>query len=90
MFLFSTYLNLLKYLKLVAELMYLCLNKLATKVWKNSNFLNLKYGKILIVLIFIYTVCKTRRKSESSFSHSFLAIFPSLVMQQISSFFKQV
>ena len=51
---------------------------IASKVWKK------------IVLIFLYTLYKARRKSESSFSHSFLAIFPSLVMQQISSFFKQV
>ena len=33
---------------------------------------------------------KAGRKPESSFSHSFLAVFPSLVMQQISSFLKQV
>ena len=39
---------------------------------------------------FLYTLFKARRKLESSFSHSFLAVFPSLVMQQISSFCKQV
>ena len=44
-------------------------------VWKNNcpNF---------------YTLLKAPRKSESSFSHSFLAPFHFLVMQQISSFFK--
>ena len=34
----------------------------------------------------VYTLYKARRKSESSFSHSFLATFLSIVMQQISSF----
>ena len=33
---------------------------------------------------------KAGRKSESSFSHLLLAVFPLLIMQQISSFFKQV
>ena len=34
---------------------------------------------------------KAERESESSFPHSFLAVFPSLVMQRNSStFFKQV
>ena len=53
--------------------MYLCLNKLASKVWKKkcTNFL--------------YTMCKGGRKLELFF-HSFLVVFPSLVMQQISSF----
>ena len=50
---------------------------IVSKVWKK------------IVLIFLYTLSKARRKSESSFSHSCLAVFPSLAMQQISSFFKQ-
>ena len=57
--------------------MYLCLNKLAIQVWK-KNCPN-----------FLYTMYKAGKKSES-LSHSFLAIFPLLVMQQISSFFKQV
>ena len=62
-----------KYLQLVTQLMYLCLNRLASKVWKKNcpNFLNTMY--------------KAGRKSELSFSHSFLAVSPSLVMQQISS-----
>ena len=53
--------------------MYLCLNKLASKVWKKkcTNFL--------------YTMCKGGRKLELFF-HSFLAVFPLLLMQQISSF----
>ena len=53
--------------------MYLCLNKLASKVWKKkcTNFL--------------YTMCKGGRKLELFF-HSFLAIFPSLMMQPISLF----
>ena len=46
---------------------------IASKVWKK------------IVLIFLYTLYKAWRKSESWFSHSFLAVFPSLVMQWISS-----
>ena len=59
--------------------MHLCLNKLASKVWK-KNCPN-----------FLYTIYTAGRKSESSFSHSFLAVFPSLVMQRIfHSFFKQV
>ena len=33
---------------------------------------------------------KAGKKSKSSFFHSFLAVFPLLVMQQVSSFFKQV
>ena len=36
-------------------------------------------------LFFIYCI-KLERKSESSFSHSFLTVFSSLVMQWISSF----
>ena len=57
--------------------MYHCLKKLASKVWKKScpNF--------------FYTMYKAGRKSEL-FSHSSLAFFHLLVMQQISSFFKQV
>ena len=45
------------------QLMYLCFNKLASKVWKKNcpYFLNETY--------------KTGRKSESSFYHSFLAVF---------------
>ena len=43
--------------------MYLCLNKLASKVWK-KNCPN-----------FLYALYEDGRKSESSFSHSFLAIF---------------
>ena len=39
---------------------------------------------------FLYILYKAQRKSEPSISHIFLAIFPLLVMQQISSFFKQV
>ena len=35
---------------------------------------------------FLYTLYTARRKSESLFSYSFLAFFPSLVMQRISSF----
>ena len=46
----------------------------ASKVWKK------------VFLFFLYTLYKARRKLESSFSHSFLAVFPSLVMQRISSF----
>ena len=38
---------------------------------------------------FLYTIYKAGRKPES-FSHSLLVVFPLLVMQQISSFFKQV
>ena len=53
--------------------MYLYLNKLASRVWK-KNFLN-----------YFYTMYKAGRKS-GSFSHFFLAIFPLLVMQQISPF----
>ena len=54
--------------------MYLCLNKLASKVWKNNcpNFLD--------------TLYKAKRKLGPSFLHSYHAVFPSLVMQQISSF----
>ena len=37
-----------------------------------------------IILTFLNTLCKARSKLESSFSHSFMAIFPSLVMQQVS------
>ena len=57
--------------------MYLCLNKLASKVWKKncSNFL--------------YTMYKAGRKSEL-FCHSVLTVFSFLVMQQISSFLKEV
>ena len=61
--------------------MYLCLNKLMSK-----------YGE-KIVLIFLYTLYKGQRMSESSFSHSFIAVFvfPLLVMLQTSSYsFKQV
>ena len=52
--------------------MYLCLKKLVSKVWKKNrpNF---------------YVMYKAGKKSES-FLHSFLAVFPSLVMQWISSF----
>ena len=58
--------------------MYLCLNKLACKVWK-KNCPN-----------FLYTMYKAGKKLES-FSHSFLAVFPSLVVHQIFSFiFKQL
>ena len=56
--------------------MFLCLNRLMSK-----------YGK-RIVLIFLYALYKARRNSESSFSHS--SVFHLLVMQRISSFFKQV
>ena len=53
--------------------MYHCLNQLASKVWKKScpNF--------------FYTMYKAGKKLEL-FSHSFLAIFPFVVMQQISLF----
>ena len=44
-----------------------------------------KYWK-RIVLIFLYTLYKARRKSESSYSHLFLPVFPSLVMKRIYSF----
>ena len=54
------------------------LNKSASKVWKKNS------------PNFLYTMYKAGRKSESSFSHSFLVIFPSLIMKQISSFFKQI
>ena len=60
---------------LLTELMYLCLNKLTGK-----------YDGKTIVLIFWYTLYKPLWKSESSISHSFLAAFPFLVMQRISSF----
>ena len=53
--------------------MYLYLNKLTSNVWKKNcpNFLYVKY--------------KAGRNLES-FSCSFLAIFPLLAMQQLSSF----
>ena len=54
------------------------LNKSASKVWKKNS------------PNFLYTMYKAGRKSESSFSHSFLVIFPSLIMKQISSFFKRI
>ena len=53
--------------------MYLCFNKLVSKVWK-KNCPN-----------FFYAVYKAQRKSES-FSHSFFTVFTSLVTQRISSF----
>ena len=58
--------------------MYFCFSDVASKVWKKScpNF--------------SYRMYKVGRKLESSFSHSFLVIFPSLVMWQISLFFKHV
>ena len=56
---------------------------------QQNNVKQVKYGKKLSYF-YLYTLYKARRKLESSFSHSFLAVFPSLVMQQISSFFKQV
>ena len=54
--------------------MYLCLNKSMSKYDKR------------IILIFLYTLYKARKRSESKFPHSFLAIFPLLIMQRISSF----
>ena len=45
-----------------------------------TNFISTVYKH------FISTVYKARRKSETSFPHSFLAIFPLLEMQLISSF----
>ena len=57
--------------------MYLCLNKLTSKYVKR------------IVQIFLYTLYEAKRKSESSFFHSSSAVFPLLVMQQISSFIHQ-
>ena len=59
--------------------MYLCLIKLKGQVWK-KNCPN-----------FLYTLYEAQRKSELSFSNSFLAVFPLLAMQQISaSFLKRV
>ena len=52
--------------------MHLCLNKFESKVWKEN------------CPIFLYKMYKAGRKSES-FPNSFLVVFPSLVMQQISS-----
>ena len=52
---------------------------------QQNDVLGVKYGK-KIALIFLYTLNKSRRKSKSSFSHSFQAVSPSLVMQQICSF----
>ena len=54
-------------------MMYLCLHKVAHKVWK-KNCAN-----------FLYTKYKAGRKSKSFFQ-PFLAVFPSLVMHWISSF----
>ena len=71
--------NLLKYLQLLTELKCPCLNKLTSK-----------YGK-RIVLSFFFMLYKAWRMSESSFSHSFLAVFLKLVIQLITSFIlKQV
>ena len=57
--------------------MYICLKRLASKLWK-KNCPN-----------FLHTMYKVGRKLESV-SHPFLAVLSSSVMQQISSFFKQV
>ena len=57
--------------------MYICLKRLAGKLWK-KNCPN-----------FLHTMYKVGRKLESV-SHPFLAVLSSSVMQQISSFFKQV
>ena len=51
--------NLFKYLKLLAELMYFCLNKLTSK-----------YGKRAVIFL-LYTLYKAWTMSESSFSHLF-------------------
>ena len=59
-------------MQLVTELMHLCLNKLESKVWK-ENCPN-----------FLYTIYKAGGKSEP-FPDSFLAVFPSLIKQQIFS-----
>ena len=45
------------------QLMYLCLNMLASKVWR-KNCTN-----------YLYTMIKAGKKSESSFFHSFLSVF---------------
>ena len=71
----------------------LCLTWELFKVFITSNRTDIslfkqvksKYRK-RIVLIFLYTLYKAQRKSESSFSHSFLAVSSLLVMQQICSF----
>ena len=54
--------------------MHNCLNKLTSK-----------YGKG-IVLIFLGPLYQTQRRSESSFSHLYWAVFPLLATQRISSF----
>ena len=56
--------NLIKYLKLLAELKYPFLINLTSKYKKR------------IVLIILFTLYKARKMSESSSSHSFLAVFP--------------
>ena len=64
--------NLFKYLELY--------NRIDVSFFKQVN----DYVKTELSY-FLYTMYKAKRKSESSFFHSNLAIFPTLVMQQISS-----
>ena len=66
--------ELFKYLYFLTELKYPCLNKLMSKHGRTA------------ALIFLYTLYKAGRMSELSFFHSFLAFFPLLMMQQVSSF----
>ena len=40
---------------------------------------------VRLYIIFLYTLYKAQRKSESTFSHTFLSVIPLLVMQHISS-----
>ena len=49
------------------------------------NKLMSKYGKRIVLVFYIYCI-NLKKKSKSSFSHSFLAIYSLLVLQQISSF----
>ena len=49
------------------------------------NKLMSKYGKRIVLVFYVYCI-NLKKKSKSSFSHSFLAIYSLLVLQQISSF----
>ena len=63
------------YLQLLTELMHLYLNKLTSKCGKMIVQIFL-YTLIYIYIIHILYIYVNLKKSQSSFPHSFLAIFP--------------
>ena len=71
-----TYIVFFKKLRPLFSYLWTCSNTLTFNRTDVSLFQQVnKYGK-RIVLIFLYTLYKAQGKSKSSFSHSFIAVFP--------------